>query len=158
MAARTIINAESPKTQSIEAVKGLLSWRGRAADPMPSFIEMGEGESRLVLVLSNKRDAYYCVTAKDCSCPARNWHPNGPCKHMRRYFAEQQTTKPEAAIKKPNTGAWHGRNGPIIEDGERPFAKAASSIPLVDTLGDPTARDIAYHSIKADREMWPAEV
>jgi len=152
---------DSPQTQTVAAVKALLTWKGRASDPLPEYVEMGAGESRLVLVLSNKRDAYYTVTAKDCSCPARNWHPAQPCKHQRKFFAEQQaTTKPEAAIKQPNHGAWHGRNGPIIEDGERPFAKAPSSpspVPLVDTLGDPTARDIAYHSIKADREMWPAE-
>ena len=86
---KTIIRVESPKTQSVEAVKALLAWKGRASDPLPSFIEMGEGESRLVLVLSNKKDCYYVTTARDCSCPARSWHPNQPCKHQRKYFAEQ---------------------------------------------------------------------
>jgi len=157
MNAKTILRVEKPVTQTLEAVKALLAWKGRASDPLPSFVELGKEESRLVLVLSNKKDAYYTVTAKDCSCPARNWHPGQPCKHQRRYFAEQATTKPEAAIKQPNHGAWHGHNGPIIEDGERPFAKVSASPLYVDCLPDPTARDIAYHSIKADREMWPAE-
>jgi len=35
-----------------------------------------------------------------------------------------------------------------------PAAKAASPL-YVNCLPDPTNRDIAYHSIKADREMWP---
>gem|GEM_PF-4295355 len=49
---------------------------------------------------------------------------------------------------------------PFIEDDGKPTgtAKAPSSIPLVDTLGDSTVRDIAYHSLKVDREMWPTEV
>lgn len=131
MTARRILNIEKPTTQTIAAVKALLAWRGRASDPLPAFVEMGAGESRLVLVLSNKKDCFYVATARDCSCPARSWHPNGPCKHQRKYFPEQQTTRPEAAIKQPNHGAWHGRNGPIIEEGERPFAKAPSS-PLID--------------------------
>ena len=151
MNTKTILRVESPQTQTVAAVKALLAWKGRASDPLPEFVEMGAGESRLVLVLSNKRDAYYTVTAKDCSCPARNWHPNQPCKHQRAHFQEQQTAKP-AAIKQPNHGAWHGHNGPVLDE-VRP-AKVSSPL-YVDTLGDPTARDLAYHSIKADREMWP---
>ena len=153
MTARTIINAESPKTQSVEAVKGLLAWRGRAADPLPEYVEMGAGDNRLVLVLSNKKDCFYVATARDCSCPARNWHPNGPCKHMRRYFAEQQATKRLAATA-PNAGRWHGHNGPWIEDEP---TKAPSLLSVID-CHDSTDMDAAYHSIKADREMWPAEV
>jgi hypothetical protein len=155
MAARTIINVESPKTQSIDAIKALLSWRERAADPLPSFVEMGSGEGRLVLVLSNKRDAYYTTTARDCSCPAHVWHPGSRCKHQRRFFPEEQQTN---TITKPaNHGAWHGANGPVAPE-EIMMVKAAASSPsfeMVDTLPEPTDRDIAYHSIKADREMWP---
>jgi hypothetical protein len=179
---KTIIRVESPKTQSVEAVKALLAWKGRASDPLPSFIEMGEGESRLVLVLSNKKDCYYVTTARDCSCPARSWHPNQPCKHQRKYFAEQTIHKQsieetlreadknlhkmpyqyqrmvkaarEAAEAEPSDIIPHKPFRPFIEDEERSPAKAPS-IPLVDTLPDPTARDIAYHSIKADREFWP---
>jgi len=87
---KTIINIEKPQTQTLEAVKAFLSWRGRAADPLPSFIEMGKEDSRLVLVLSNKRDAYYVTTARDCSCPAANWHPNQRCKHQRKHFPESE--------------------------------------------------------------------
>ena len=155
-ASKTILRVEKPVTQTLEAVKALLAWKGRASDPLPEFVEMGEGESRLVLVLSNKKDVYYTVTARDCSCPAAYYNRGKPCKHQRRYFPEQQTTtKSAAAIKQPNHGAWHGHNGPIIEDGERPAAKVSTPPLHVDCLPDPTARDLAYHSIKADREMWP---
>jgi len=97
MAGKTIIDISKPTTQSIEGVKSLLSWRGRASDPLPSFIEMGEGDSRLVLVLSNKKDCFYVVTQKDCSCPAHNWHPGQRCKHQRKYFAEQTIHKQSMA-------------------------------------------------------------
>jgi hypothetical protein len=152
MAARTIIDlAEKPQTQSIEAIKALLSWRGRAADPLPQFVELGEGDNRLVLVLSNKRDAYYTTTARECSCPAHNWHPEMRCKHQRAHFPEQATTKPVAIImeRKPFK--------PFLED-EVVAAEAAATSPsfeMVDCLPDPTARDLAYHSIKLDRDLWP---
>jgi len=93
MERRILVSAEKPQTQCVDAIKALLSWRGRASDPLPSFIEMGEGESRLVLVLSNKKDCFYVTTAKDCSCPAHNWHPGQRCKHQRKYFAEQTIHK-----------------------------------------------------------------
>ena len=187
-ASKTILRVESPQTQTVAAVKALLTWKGRASDPLPEFVEMGAGESRLVLVLSNKKDAYYTTTARDCSCPARSWHPNGPCKHMRKYFAEQshnparqtmaetleqadknlhkmpyryrQMVKAarEAAESSPSDIIPHKPFKPFLEDDGKPTGTAkepSPSIPLIDTLGDPTARDLAYHSIKADREMWP---
>ncbi len=95
MSGRTILNQENPVTQSVAAIKALLAWKGRAGDPLPQFVELGKDEGKLVLVLSNKRDAYYCVTPKTCSCPAQTWHPGTPCKHQRRYFAEQ-IAKPAA--------------------------------------------------------------
>ena len=155
MERRILVSAEKVQTQTVEAIKSLLAWRGRASDPLPQFVEMGEGESRLVLVLSNKKDAYYTTTAAECSCPARSWHPNGPCKHMRRYFSEQQTAKP-AAIRQPNAGRWHGHNGPVLD--EAMPAKVGPSLPLyVDTTPDANPREIAYWSIKEDREMLQTE-
>jgi hypothetical protein len=108
---KTILKIEKPTTQTIDSVKALLSWKGRAADPLPSFIEMGNEESRLVLVLSNKRDAYYVVTARDCSCPAHNWHPGQRCKHQRKFFP--QIAKPvamESESIRPAAG-WIGPDG-----------------------------------------------
>jgi hypothetical protein len=124
MSARTIINQEKPQTQTVDAIKALLSWRGRASDPLPSFLEMGEGDNRLVLVLSNKNDCYYTVTGKDCSCPAAIYH-RGPCKHQRKHFAEQ-IAKPAASKLgsiRP-AGKWAGgMNGPVDPDELRRPAK-----------------------------------
>jgi hypothetical protein len=151
MSGRTILKIESPTTQSIDSVKALLSWRGRAADPLPSFIEMGKEESLLMLVLSNKKDCFYVTTSRACSCPAHNWHPGSRCKHQRKYFPEvKAATRPTDSIM-PERKAFK----PFIED--RPTAKASSSFLLVDTLADPSTRDLAYHSIKEDREFWPCE-
>ena len=157
MNTKTILRVEKPVTQTLEAVKALLSWKGRASDPLPSFVELGKEESRLVLVLSNKKDAYYTVTARDCSCPARNWHPNQLCKHQRRYFAEQRaTTKPDTAIKQPNHGAWHGHNGPVLDE-VRPAVKVSAPPLYVDTTPDANPREVAYWSIQEDKTLWPAE-
>ncbi len=96
MAAKTIIDIQKPQTQTVEAVKALLAWRGRAADPLPQFVELGSGESRVVLVLSNKRDSYYTVTGSECSCPAHNWHPGQRCKHQRAHFPETATIQKQS--------------------------------------------------------------
>ena len=85
---------ESPKTQSSEAIKGLLAWKKISCDPLPEFVEVGDGDSRLVLVLSNKKDAYYTVTANGCSCPAATYH-HGPCKHQRKYFPQPKKSREE---------------------------------------------------------------
>jgi hypothetical protein len=81
-----------PVTQSIDAVKSLLAFVGRASDPLPTDVSLDNG--RVVLVLSNKKDAYYCLTAKACSCPANAYHPGQPCKHQRKYFCAKPEGKP----------------------------------------------------------------
>ena len=86
---------ESPKTQSAEAIKSLLTWKKVSCDPLPEFVEMGEGDNRLVLVLSNKKDAYYTVTAEGCSCPAATYHPGTRCKHQRKYFPQPKKSREE---------------------------------------------------------------
>jgi hypothetical protein len=88
MSGRTIFEGASPKTQSIDAVKALLAWKGRASDPLPQFVEIGSGEGRVVMVLSNKKDSYYTVTMRTCSCPSATYHPNQLCKHQRKHFPE----------------------------------------------------------------------
>jgi len=81
-----------PVSQSIDAVKALLTWKGRALDPLPSVVAFAnEGEeSRLMLVLSNQKDNYYVVTPTACSCPTRTDRPGEPCKHIRKYFGAKQ--------------------------------------------------------------------
>ena len=105
-----------PLTQSVGAVKTLLAFVGRASSPLPSDVTLDNG--RMVLVLSNKKDAYYTVTAKACSCPAAIYRHNGPCKHQRRFFPQQETAKTVSANDsiKPVATWPGGRNGPWIDD------------------------------------------
>jgi hypothetical protein len=117
-AGRKILSVEKPITQTVEAVKALLLWRGRAADPLPEFVEMGEEDSRLVLVLSNKKDAYYTTTARDCSCPAHNWHPGQRCKHQRKRFPESKTIRPVSMAGPLELGD-HTPFKPFLEDEAR---------------------------------------
>jgi hypothetical protein len=116
MAGKTIYDG-SVKSQSIDAVKALLAWKGRSSDPLPSVVEFKseeEGDSRLMLILSNKKDLYYTVTAMACSCPAALYR-GGPCKHQRKYFS----LKPHATTAPSNVrpaSKWPGGfNGPVNE-------------------------------------------
>lgn len=146
------IESANPKTQSIESVKALLAWKGRAVDPLPATVEfMNHGdESRLVLVLANKKDAYYTCTARGCSCPSAAYRPGQRCKHQRKFFPVETTPRPvESGSIRPNVGSFKPFS-------EMPSEERAAPI-YVDTLPDTTPREVAYHSIKADREMWPAE-
>ena len=113
MSARTLVQMENPVTQSLEAIKAFLTWKGRAVDPMPSVIEFMQEEGRMVLVLSNKKDSYYVTTATACSCPSATYR-GGRCKHMRRFFQQEQAaTAFEAGSIKPDA-KWPGsENGPI---------------------------------------------
>ena len=99
MAARTILEIVNPKTQSVEAVKALLAWKGRAVDPLPATVEfMNHGdESRLMLILSNDKMSFYVTTARACSCPAATYSPGKPCKHQRKYFPQVEAAKPVSA-------------------------------------------------------------
>jgi len=106
-----------PLTQSVGAVKTLLAFVGRASSPLPSDVTLDNG--RMVLVLSNKKDAYYTVTAKACSCPAAIYRHNGPCKHQRKYFPQHETAKPVSAANDSiaPVAKWAGgRNGPVEDD------------------------------------------
>ncbi len=114
MSGRTIYD-ESVKTQSVAAVSALLKWRGRGSDPLPDSVEIGQGENRLVLVLSNKKDCFYTTTAHKCSCPSQSYR-GGRCKHMRKYYPQIATRPTEDSIR-PTQG-WIGpdgkrANGPI---------------------------------------------
>ena len=112
---RTIIQMETPVSQSIEAVKSLLTWRGRGCDPMPyilEFVNEGEG-SRLVLVLSNKKDSYYVVTPAKCSCPSATYHPGQPCTHQRKHFPQVAMPFAEVESIRPECKWPGGLNGPV---------------------------------------------
>jgi hypothetical protein len=117
MNGKTLIEMQNPVTQSLDAIKAFLTWKGRAVDPMPSTIEFMQEEGRMMLVLSNKKDSYYVTTATKCSCPAATYHPGKPCKHMRRFFPQEAATviATEAENIRPE-GKWSGgMNGPVAE-------------------------------------------
>jgi len=71
---------ESPKTQSIDSVKSLLAFIGRASDPLPSSVELAGGAR---LTKSNKGDCFYVTTPTVCSCPAAAYNPGQVCKHRK---------------------------------------------------------------------------
>jgi hypothetical protein len=106
-----------PITQPVDAVKSLLTWRGRGTDPMPATVEfVQEGEGRLVLVLSNKKDSYYVVTPTKCSCPAATYHSGQPCKHQRKHFPQEQVaTVAESGSIRLECKWPGGLNGPVDE-------------------------------------------
>jgi hypothetical protein len=96
-----------PVTQSLEAIKNLLAYVGRASDPLPTDVTLDNG--RLVLVLSNKKDAYYTCTAARCSCPGNQFRHN--CKHMRKFFPVAKVEQPtEVGSIRPAAG-WIGPDG-----------------------------------------------
>jgi len=98
MNGRILVQLESPKTQTVEAVKSLLSYVGRSCNPMPSFVELAGG---VRLTRSKKGDAYYTTTSRDCSCPARAYNPGVACKHMKTV----QAAMDNASIR-PKVGAF----------------------------------------------------
>ncbi|TFH52115.1 MAG: hypothetical protein E4G89_01710 [Methanothrix sp.] len=136
-----------PITQSVGAVKNLLAFVGRSADPLPTDVSLDNG--RLVLVLSNKRDTYYTLTARACSCPGNQFRHN--CKHIRKYFPQEQ-----AATKPAATGSLikHGGFKPFDEMSGEEKARA-SSLSAID-CHDTSGLDVAYWSIQEDKIMWPA--
>ena len=94
----------------------MIAYHNHGQEPaeMPDFYRL-TGE--MVLVLNNKKDAYYVVTPTTCSCPAATYHA-GPCKHQRKYFAPP---KKEVATEEPTEGA--KRLARLPEDSIKPAAK-----------------------------------
>ena len=84
----------SPVTQTRDAVQQLIAYfnHGQQPEEMPSFYRL-DGE--MVLVLNNKKDAYYVTTPHSCSCPAATYNPGKPCKHSRKYFPQPQKSRVE---------------------------------------------------------------
>jgi len=112
MSGRTIFEGKSPKTQCIEAVKQLIAYHRHGQEPaeMPNFYRLS-GE--MVLVLSNKKDAYYVTTPEACSCPSATYHPGQLCKHQRKYFPQPVRTLNLADEIRP-AGRWPGDyHGPV---------------------------------------------
>ena len=107
------VSIESAVTQTTAAVVSLLEYLGRPANPLPESVSLLD----MVLVLSNKKDAYYTTTEKCCSCPSAAYRPGQRCKHQREYFpgigsAQQSNAEIENSIRP--SGKWPGGfNGPV---------------------------------------------
>jgi SWIM zinc finger len=103
-----------PISQSVDAVKALLSWKGHPVNPLPADVTLDNG--RLVLVLSNKKDVFYTVTPTKCSCPAATYHLGQPCKHQRKHFPQEQVAiVAESGSIRPECKWPGGLNGPVDE-------------------------------------------
>jgi hypothetical protein len=132
MVERALQDSGSPITQSIDAVKSLLAYVGRASDPLPTFLELPD--KRCILVLSNKKDVYYTVTPKACSCPSATYRPGKPCKHQRKYFPEapgavDSGTRPMTMAE---TLEEHDRNLPNLPKSYQRIVRAAREEPADD--------------------------
>lgn len=108
-----LVEATAPVTQGLHAVIELLNFLGKPSNPLPDAVEL----SGMVLVLNNKRDAFYATKANSCSCPSAAYRPGQSCKHQRKYFQvidakTQIYSESNNSIKPP--GKWPGGfNGPV---------------------------------------------
>jgi hypothetical protein len=72
---------------------------------------------------------------------------------MRRYFPQEQPTATKPTASEPLI-----KRGGFRPIDTLPGEEKASSTPLyVDCTPDVTSREIAYHSIREDKTMWPLE-
>lgn len=90
---KILFSGSAPVSQSVEAVRALLSFQGKDSTEMPAFYRLSP---ELVLVRSSKGDMYYVVTPTACSCPSATYRPGKTCKHRRQYFPQTQPAKLEA--------------------------------------------------------------
>ncbi len=89
MSGKIIYEMESPKTQTLEAVENLATYLNKHIEG--GVLDLGT----VKLVLSNKKDVFYTVSARSCSCPSHTYR-GGPCKHQRKHFPQPKS--PEIAI------------------------------------------------------------
>jgi hypothetical protein len=134
MAGKILVESKNPISQSIEAVKALLSWRHMPTDPIPATIGFPGGA--VVLVQSSKRDIYYTVTASDCSCPAKCYHPGQRCKHQKKFFATAEVQIPRDVIAKmPHVEMIIDAYAPDTTEGEVRYWQSKGELELIDRVG-----------------------
>jgi hypothetical protein len=99
---------ESPKTQTLEAVEALATYLNKPIEA--GVLDLGA----VKLVLSNKKDCYYVVTSRSCSCPSATYRPGQPCKHQRKHFGLKPAVEPITTDSIKPAGKWAGgHNGPV---------------------------------------------
>jgi len=100
-------------TQSTEAVVSLLKYLEKPIDPLPQTVDL----PGMVLVLNNKRDAYYTTSENSCSCPSAAYRPGQRCKHQRKHFPQSDTAPMTPVESLRPAGKWAGGfNGPVDPD------------------------------------------
>lgn len=115
MSGGVIFERVAPTTQTVAGVVSLLEYLNKPHDPLPETIRLPGA----MLVLSNKKDAYYVTTPTDCSCPARTYNPGKHCKHMRKYYPEKAAARSMADALdsiRPTCKWAGGYNGPVEVD------------------------------------------
>jgi len=95
MTGKTLVEIQTPVTQTVDAVKALLAYMHRPAEPLPLFVALND---RVRLTLSKDKKAYYVTTAKECSCPARTFNPGTTCKHMKALQASIEEREDESIM------------------------------------------------------------
>jgi hypothetical protein len=81
MTGKILVESKNPITQSPQAVETLAAFMHKKIEG--GILDLG----KVKLVKSSKGDAFYTTTERDCSCPARCYHPQRPCKHMRKFHS-----------------------------------------------------------------------
>jgi hypothetical protein len=67
------------KTQSVEAVKGLIEYlTGAKCQKLPAVVRLANGRQ---LTRSGKGDAYYVTSPRECSCPGFFYRRS--CRHVK---------------------------------------------------------------------------
>jgi hypothetical protein len=107
---KTIVQIESPVTQTREAVKQLIAYfnHGQQPEEMPAFYRLS---GDMALVQSAKKDVYYVATPKSCSCPAATYNPGKPCKHSRKYFPQPKIAEEPITDLRASLPGWMGPDG-----------------------------------------------
>jgi len=61
MSGKTLVEIQTPVTQTVDAVKALLAYMHRPAEPLPEFVEL---QDRVRLTRSKDGKGYYLTTPK----------------------------------------------------------------------------------------------
>ncbi len=95
-----VINPQVPITQESQAVKTLITYLNHGEEPqeMPPFLRVS---ADLILVQGSKKDRYYSVTPKSCSCPSHTYRPGKSCKHQRRFFPAKESSPAWPDVSQP---------------------------------------------------------
>lgn len=101
MNGKTILTIATPVTQSREAVQSLIAYQNHGTVPaeMPPFYRLS---ADMVLVASNKGDAYYVTTPKSCTCLAAAITP------ARRASTRGSTSLRKRKSPQQRRAGWHG--------------------------------------------------